>query len=290
MILVTGAGSFLGKFVLEELKRSGQDYVAIFRRRFWSSGSPGEAIHFDSHSKSYLFGDLTKTSTYQKLAAISRVIHLAASTPRESTEQLIRNNAHATHQLTAYASSAWAAPIVFTSAVSAYGEVSNGTRVTPSTPSRAPGIYGASKLLAEEVIRCGSVGSTILRLPGIIGPGSQHNWLSQIRNRLARNDSVAIYNPHAAFNNVVHVADLARFLAFHEPRLSDHVLFPVGTASSISVMEVVLALKRMLNSTSRVEVRETLKPSFSIDPTAATASGFPCSEIQDVLERFAAGS
>lgn len=283
MILVTGAGSYLGRYVVQELERNKQDFVALYRE--WGQ-IPARNLRFPEERHA-CHGDLANEATYAALGTPSSVIHLAASPPRFQTSKIVHDNVTATDRLVEFASKVSITSFVFSSAISAYGHVPNGVRVTAETPSHRPSVYGASKLMAEDIVRSGSFRSTSLRLPGIVGPDSQHNWLSEVRNRLLRNQAVPVYNPDALFNNVVHVADLAKFLALHA-HSNDHVaMYPIGTADEMTTLQVVTELKKKLKSTSEIVVDPRAASSFSIDPSEAIQSGFPCARMGDLLQRFA---
>ena len=50
-----------------------------------------------------------------------------------------------------------------------------------------------------------------IRLPGVVGPGSHDNFLSDTMTRLVAGETAVVRNPDALFNNVVHVDDFACF-------------------------------------------------------------------------------
>ncbi len=94
-----------------------------------------------------------------------------------------------------------------------YGRVEDDV-VDPDTPVREPNAYGRSKLACERLLadlsRAHSdLRALSIRLPGVVGPGSHDNFLSDTMTRLAAGQNVVARTPDALFNNVVHIDDLA---------------------------------------------------------------------------------
>src|SRR3546814_19649887 len=82
-----------------------------------------------------------------------------------------------------------------------------------AAPVRDPGPYGVSKLMGESVLAASGLPAVAIRLPAVIGPGAARNWPVQVVGQIRRGDTVRIYNGEAPFHNVVHVDDLAAWVA-----------------------------------------------------------------------------
>src|SRR5207248_1320682 len=87
--------------------------------------------------------------------------------------------------------------------------------VDETTPITDPDIYGLTKLIGEKLVGdpTATFRSIAIRLPGVVGPGSVRNWLTNVVAAAKEGREIDIYNPTASFNNAIHVADLARFVA-----------------------------------------------------------------------------
>jgi UDP-glucose 4-epimerase len=123
------------------------------------------------------------------------------------------DNLVATRNLIEHAIRAGARGSLFTSSISVYGEVAT-PEIDETSPVCNPGVYGLSKLLAEQLFAesAGRLPCLALRLPGLIGPGALTPWLGLVLARILRDEPVTIYHPEAPFNNAVHVADLAELI------------------------------------------------------------------------------
>src|SRR3546814_9431812 len=67
--------------------------------------------------------------------------------------------------------------------------------------------------MGESVLAASGLPAVAIRLPAVIGPGAARNWPVQVVGQIRRGDTVRIYNGEAPFNNVVHVDDLAAWVA-----------------------------------------------------------------------------
>jgi UDP-glucose 4-epimerase len=106
--------------------------------------------------------------------------------------------------------------------------------------------------------------------------------------KLRAGETVRIFNPDGAFNNVVHVQDLAAFVS--------HVLaappsgfnaVPVASRDPIRVREVIDTLATGAGVTARVEEVKAVKPGFTVGIAAAGAVGFAPRSTVDALAAFA---
>ncbi len=284
MILVTGAGSYVGRFVVAELLRKRQRICGHFK----SSQQAEHAFVQYAGQMHTSWGDLADGETFERAPRdVTRILHLAAQSPPASSCDLTTSNPLATSFLTQHAKTLNVETFVFLSGISAFGEVLSANCVSTETGSFRPGVYGASKLLSEEIIRDADLPSVMLRLPGVVGPHSTGNWLSDTFSLLNKNKPIEIYAPDSRFNNVVHINDLSKFLVriLCHPVESTSVV-PVGTQDSLTVMEVVRFMQAEMSSTSTINIVESNKGAFYIDATRAFELGYPKVELRAVLKQF----
>jgi nucleoside-diphosphate-sugar epimerase len=208
-VAVTGAGGFAGGHIARHLKSAGVDVTAVVR-----NVRPDTSVslaHVDVQQ-----ADLASGITFS--APVNALVHCAAEIPARcpDPDQMYAANVDAARNVFSAALDAGATHIIFCSSMSAFGTIS-ADLVTPQTPVSAPDSYGRSKLageamLDEIVATRPDVGSVSLRLPGIVGPGSHDNFLSAAAGRMLAGDVVNARNPDAPFNNILPVANLARFV------------------------------------------------------------------------------
>lgn len=114
----------------------------------------------------------------------------------------------------------------------------------------SPCDYGLSKLCAERILK-GQM--TILRLPALIGKGSQ-GWLNNIIQSLNLNKNLLIYN--SLFNNILHLKDLSTFIEIIFQNKIENDIFVLSSNSEVFSNEIVFYLKDKLHSTSKIELVE----------------------------------
>ena len=289
-VVITGAGTILGRPLALDLAAAGHRVTALYRSvNGWLDGLDGHAgIRLAQ-------ADLSEPG--QADAAIPAdsdiILHLAATSagPGVGIDKLTRDNVEGT-RLVAEAALGHGVPrIVYMSSMSVYGEIDEPV-VTASTPIRNPSPYGVTKRLGEQILEADAsrLATTVLRLPALVGRGAHRHWLAQQVAAAQQGREIAIFNPAAPFNNAVHVDDMVQFLtALVERPFAGFDAVPLGSSSTIPVREVVERIVSGLGSTSRITERAATSRSFIIDSSLAVAKfGYRPSTIEDVLSRYIA--
>jgi len=95
--------------------------------------------------------------------------------------------------------------IIFLSAISVYGQRWNGVNITPSPDPYD--FYSLSKLYCEQKIinyaRDVNANYYILRAPGIVGPHSKRNFISNLRDSIAFSKEIEVSELTHQFNNLI---------------------------------------------------------------------------------------
>ena len=166
--------------------------------------------------------------------------------------------------------------------------------VDRDTPINEPGAYGRSKLESErklaELSRAhAGLRALSIRLPGVVGPGSHDNFLSDTMARLAAGETANVRNPDALFNNVVHIDDLARFVDTLLATLPPgHQVTTIAAADPLPIREVVGLLQTAAGPGAAVHYRQE-GHSFLISNEHARTLGYRPATVRDAVQRFAAG-
>jgi sporadic carbohydrate cluster protein (TIGR04323 family) len=208
-VLVTGAGGFVGKVVARTLAAAGHQTTASFRKT-----EPADLAEVAGIALLRL--DL---QALDRLEPLEAVVHCAADVPAfcPDPDALYRSNVEGARRLFDAAVAAGATRIVYLSSMSIYGAISAPV-VTEDTPSTDPEVYGRSKLEGERLLatacaRGPRLAGLSIRLPGVVGRGGRNNFLSSTLQRVLKGEPVSANHAAAPFNNIVHVEDLAGFIA-----------------------------------------------------------------------------
>ncbi|MEQ1608362.1 MAG: NAD(P)-dependent oxidoreductase [Hyphomonadaceae bacterium] len=151
-IIVTGAGGFVGRRLVERLAARGGAVVGIGR---------GDAPANWPSAARWLKADLANATAYEAaLAGAACVLHLAAVTGKASPAEYQRGNVEATRALLGACERAGVARFVFVSSIAA------------KFVDRRFYPYAESKIAAEALVVSSSIPSVIVRPTMILGPGS----------------------------------------------------------------------------------------------------------------------
>jgi nucleoside-diphosphate-sugar epimerase len=287
-ILITGAGSFIGKHATIALARAGMHITASFRSDNAAVGALRRAVP----DVDFVRLDLASNEDVLSLPkSVEAIIHIAGvSLARGTTvEEMLACNVIGTQNLIAYASRIKVPRVVITSTLSIYGDVLENV-ITEATPIRDPDVYGASKYLAERLFAAESkwLPCVAIRLPGVLGKGAHRAWVPTLLEQAKRNETITVYNPQSSFNNATHVDDLNDlFLKLLKQPWSGFHAFPIGAAGEVSIKGLAQRVIRSSGSRSDIVVGHTQKPSFTISSKYAIQNfDYSPMDIEAMLERY----
>jgi nucleoside-diphosphate-sugar epimerase len=285
-VLISGAGGFVGRHLALAMACSGHDVVALVRRAPPAEIGQHERIRITR-------ADLALTHQALPPGPFDALIHCAAAIPSAIPDEteLTRINLEGSRRLFEHAVKSGVSVIVFCSSMAVYGRVVADV-IGPDSPVNAPGTYGRSKLASEnelaELCRMHTgLRALSIRLPGVVGPGSHDNFLSDTAAVLAAGGTANVRNPDALFNNVVHVDNLALFV---EALLSTiprgHRVTTIAAADTLPVRQVVALLRTAAGPGAAVRYRHE-GHSFLISSEHARTLGYRPATVRDAVERFA---
>jgi nucleoside-diphosphate-sugar epimerase len=280
-VVVTGAAGFVGGRIAKALATRGFEVTAIARR-------PCEDA--TASSLTWRAADLTDRACLP--ASFDAMVHCAAELPSRTSDPdaLYRLNATMARNVFDGARAAGARSIVFLSSMSVYGRISV-PEVREDTPPDAPDAYGRAKRDAEDllagVIDGGLASGLSIRLPGTVGKGSHHNFLSDALTRVLAGETITAQNPEALFNNIVYVGDLAAFLTrwLAEPR-PGYAVTNLAAEQPLSLREVIRTLFTLARRPERVKFVSTTRPAFLISVEQARALGYCPPTVWQSLNAF----
>jgi nucleoside-diphosphate-sugar epimerase len=257
LVVVTGAGGFIGRALVAHFRATGRPYRAIVRRH------EGAAHHADPQARAVAdLATLPEVQLDAMLAGASAVVHIAGrahvqeETSRECAAAYTAANVTATARLARAALSAGVRRFVLASTVKVNGETSApGHPLHPTDPPDPRDPYACSKLEAERALAGICAGTPmapiVLRLPLVYGPGVKGNFAALL-DEVARERRLplgAIRNRRSVLyvGNLVEAIDAALDAA-HAP---SGVHF-VADAESVSVPQLVIAAGVALGTPARL--------------------------------------
>ena len=175
--------------------------------------------------------------------------------------------------------------------MSIYGRIETPV-VDETTPVLDPDVYGMTKRLGEEMLAAesDSISSLAIRLPGVIGPCSVRNWLTNVLAAARDGRDIAVFNADDPFNNAAHIADLGQFAG--DLLVRDWTGFDavtVAAAQTMRVVDVVRLVVDAFSGRSRINVQSAPKRSFLVSSTRASERyGYKPMQIEQMLRRYAA--
>jgi nucleoside-diphosphate-sugar epimerase len=208
-------------------------------------------------------------------------------------EQLAHDNIAATQNLIKLAKATSCRKIIFFSTLSVYGDIQTES-VHPKTPIINPDPYGLTKqvceLLISEYVSAVDGGAGIaIRLPGIVGKGAHRIWLSNVADALLSGNHIAAYNLDSAFNNAIHVEDLASFChSLLGKNWRGFNTVTVGASGFLSVQETITLMASSLGISPKIKGIQSHKKNFTIsNEHAIRIFDYEPSPISSIIKRYA---
>lgn len=270
-VAVTGAAGFVGGFVARWLAARGFAVTAIARRRPVQS-SP------DPSGLAWCIADVCDPEAFP--ARFDALVHCAAVLPSScpDPEPLYRDNMALARAAFERAVAAGARSAVNLSSMSVYGAIAAPV-VSEDTQPRDPDPYGCAKRDAEELLAALAarhpLSALSIRLPGTVGRGSHHNFLSDVMTRLRAGEIVRATNPESLFNNIVYVGDLAAFI---ERRISqtvpENAVTNLASDEALPLREVLALMFDGAGQPARIEFALGGKAPFLIALDHARSLGY----------------
>jgi nucleoside-diphosphate-sugar epimerase len=284
-VLVTGVSGFSGAYIAKMLAAVGHQVVGVHRR---DSPFLARAAHPEV---TLLRSDLLDSTDFP--GPFEAVIHTAATSPvpEVDTERLIRDNVDGTAALIRAAVAWRCRAFVFFSSLSLYG-VTEGPVIDEDTPIINPNAYGATKHLAERMLvdYADRMPVLALRLPGVIGPGSRRNWLSNVGEKLIARQPITAFHLQAPFNNAAHVHDIGTFIVSAlEREWTGHDAIVMGARGIMPVRKVIERLAEAVGVRPIIQEVTPQKASFILSSERAVARwGYHPMEIGAMMDRYGA--
>jgi nucleoside-diphosphate-sugar epimerase len=275
-VLITGASGFIGKALVAALAKQGFTVRAAARNP--------ETIAAVQGVERVAMADLRETADWVPLlAGITHVVHLAgiAHAGQFSEADYQRINADSVRELAKAASGKVERFVLLSSLAAIQGPVADGI-VRPDCAPAPQDAYGRSKLAAEMALQESDLSWSVLRPPGVYGPGVKGRIatlvtlakthmplpLGSLQNRRSLIGTENLASATSALLTS-EAADKEAFLAADDN--------PLSIAEMVTIMRTALgrppgvvnvppgAIRRMLRMIGKEEEWERLTGSFVVD-------------------------
>ncbi len=224
-LLITGAGGYLGRRLLERVDASKYRSIHCLVRRDLAVPSGITLIR----------GDLLDPESYTKaLDGCRTVLHMAAVTGKSTRQEYFQGNTEATRMLLEQAQRAGVANILYVSSIAA------------AFPDQSHYHYAQSKAAAEEIVRRSGLRFTIVRPTMIIGKGAP---VLDGLAKLAGAPFIPVFGSGAVRVQPVFVDDAAKWLlSLIDSDVFDGKVLGLGGPDVLTIEDLLIRIRRVLHN------------------------------------------
>lgn len=272
-ILVFGASGFIGETVAAYLQNKGY------------------TLRTPSSQECNLF-DVKQVRQY--LLSIDgpfRIVFCAAILPYRGNSSLeMLQNIQMVQSLVEVASGCSIRSIIYLSTADVYGFPSE--RITEKTKISPRGYYGLGKFAGEVIMNMVAVPVTILRLPGVYGPGDQQKSIVGLfLHQLANRQSLHVNGDGRALRDYVEVNDVCRLIE-HFIGSPYRGTINVATGRSVPIKDIIGMIGKALGVSPTIHYKENKEaPSqdlvFDVAHLREIVPSFRLTDIAQGIDNYA---
>ena len=290
IVVVTGANSFIGYFITEQLVKNNLRVCACYRKK------SDKLKNLLKYSKKLFLTklDISNRNHFKNLPKRTDIIvHVAgvSTTKNIKSDDIFNCNIKGTLNILQYAKKSRTKRLIFTSSLSVYGDAMDKI-YDENTVFKNPDLYGASKIVAEKAILAEKnwLTSVIIRLPGVVGPRApKRAWLPCLQDKIKKNRAIKIFYPKKNFNNAINVQCLSKFVLQLVKRKNLHsAICLLGASTKIKIYKLTKALIKLYNSKSKIKIIRSKRPSFIISNVAAKKIGYKPETMKKIIKSIIA--
>lgn len=268
ILLVTGAGGFLGRRLLIALSKEGYRIFAL-------DINPDKDCNFNKNIN-YIQCDITRKPDLDKLKKIRTNIilfHLAACVPHmpskenELINRMFEVNVNGTINLLETLKRRLV-KVCYVSTLEVYG-VPQYLPLNEKHPTYPRSIYGLTKLCAEHLVRLfcqkNNIPFSILRLSSVYGPGE--NYFRAIPNFIRAaiyNRKIRIYGNGLDRRDYVYIDDVCDAIIASSKNSDSEGLMNIAFGRSYTIKEVAQMVLKLSGSKSKISFLKINKPAYDI--------------------------
>ena len=249
-ILVTGSGTLVGNTLIRYLIKKKQSVIGTYNKSFPKN----------LKNKIKLL-KLNLNKNFKIKLKFHHLIHCASAIPDDNLSKkfFFDTNVKGFRRLLKIAEQNKVEKIVLLSTVSIYGKI-NTKSINERTKINEQDDYGKTKFIMENDLKKFSrkhgISYTILRLPGVIGKNSKHNFISNLIKKLKNENvtTVNLFNKNLKFNNLIHIEDLSKiiFQSIKSKKITG--TFLLGSKYPVKFKNLINMIQRFHNFTPNYRI------------------------------------
>lgn len=229
--------------------------------------------------------DLTQYKGNYEVMVYSAAI---TSSRHETVDKYVQDNVVTAVSIIKFCKEHFIKRIIYLSSDEIYGML-NTDVITADAVMVNPNLYAATKYLAEKIIMESGIPYYILRLPGVVGRNWGRNFIYNLMTRISNNENIELYNIDRAFNNIVDVDDLTKFIAIlcsYEDN-KENEIFLLGNTEKVELKDIVSYIKSIYHSSSQISsVDADGQRYFTLDVKKAVEYGYSSKKIKTIIDEL----
>ncbi len=260
-LFITGSGTLIGNTLSNYFQKKNYKIISSYRKTFPKNLKNKKGISIKKV-------DLEKKINIKKNFDI--LIHCASAIPdyKLSDKKIDKVNVLGFKKLLENCERYNCKKIILISTMDVYGKI-NINKIDENYIGKNIKSYGKSKKFMEKMLekfcKKNKIDGFVLRLPGVIGKNSKHNFLSNTLNKLIRGENLEISNPKLKFNNLIHVKNLCSLIE-KTFRKQGFYVFNVASRYPMYLISIIKFLRKNLNNKkSRIIILPKKNKGFNID-------------------------
>jgi len=256
MIVVTGAGGFVGRYLVDALLKDGWDVLA-------TGHSKTTEDYYSERKIAFTMLDVTKEENFGRLPEgnVEAVVHLAAllriDVERWQPADYLMVNALGTYNVLEYARRVGIPKVVYTMTHSDVGHTSE-TIVTEETPRCFGGNYGprsplpfivskiAGEFFIEQYDKDGIIQGITLRLSNVRGYGSRDTYYNcvfhQFVEKAIKGEPIEIWGEHRTVRDLIYIKDVVAAIIKALKSEKAHGLYNIGSGKGLTIEDEARAI------------------------------------------------
>lgn len=274
-ILITGVGGFVGHHIANCLYENDYQIMGIVRKKRKSYRLP------------VIEQDLSLP--FDLVESFDIIVHVAGRLPCSSDDFNLfkRDNIDSMVNLIELAKRKKIKKFIYLSTIGVHGEFRESI-INEKSDMINPDFYGITKYMAELLLKAEpSIQSISLRMPGIIGKDAKNVWLTNLVEKLRKNEDVVIYSPEFETKNFVHVSDLSRFIDILLKKENyEKNTVTLACSQGVKIIDMVRYIKNRVKSRSIISVDDRIRKPFCLDNRSAIAMGYQSMSPFELIDRY----